>query len=109
MLLHNKPTQLGWIAGKYIVSGNCTDVIGGTLTAGSTTAAQASALLTWEPAFVSAPTILATINSGGATTTSPSARFTGVTVSNAYIAIAGGASPISDVTVGIMILGEVKL
>lgn len=103
------PPQMAVIMGKYIFSGNCTGVIGGTLTAGATTAANNSALLTWSPAFVSAPIIVASINSGALTTTSPVVRFTGVGVSNAYIALAGGASPLSDVTVGIMIVGECKL
>ena len=108
-LFNAPPPQLATIIGKYVFSGSCTDVIGGTMTAGATTAAQASALLTWAPAFKSAPVIIGTMMSGPDTTTSPTVRFTGVTVSNAYVAVAGGASPISGVTVGIMIVGEAQL
>lgn len=108
-LFNAVPSKLGFIVGKYVFSGSCTDVYGGTLTAGATTAANNSALLTWSPAFISAPVLVAVINSGPGTTTSPCVRFTGVGVSNAYIQLAAGASPISGVTVGIMAVGEQRL
>lgn len=109
VLFHDKPPQIALICGQYVFSGQCTEVVGGTMTAGSTSASNNSALLTWSPAMVSAPILIATVQSGGSTTTGVVARFTGVGVSNAYIHLAGGASPVSGVTVGIMIVGEAKL
>lgn len=105
-LLHSKPPQLAFIAGKYVFSNGCTDVIGGTLTAG-TADDENSALLTWQPCFESAPMVYGTINSGGLTTTSPSLRFVGVTACGGYVAL--GQSPLTNVTVGLFIVGQAKL
>ena len=57
----NADNQLAMIAGKYVMSGSCTDVIGGTMTAGTM---SASALLTFAPAFESAPIIVGSIMAG---------------------------------------------
>ena len=103
---HDKPSQLAMIAGKYVMSYGCTDVLGGTLTAG-TPDNESSALLTWAPPFVSAPTVIGTINSGGSTTTSPVVRFSGLGVSNVYISL--GESPLTNVTIGVVLVGEARL
>lgn len=103
---HGKPPQLAIIAGKIVMSGNCTDVIGGTMTAG-TFDGDSSGLITWTPPFKSAPTVMASLNSGGATTTSPVVRITGVGVGTAYVTM--GESPLSGFTVGIIAIGEAKL
>ena len=106
-LLHGKPPQLAFIAGKYVFSNGCTDVIGGTLTA-ATPDNETSALLTWQPCFASAPMIVASINSGlDATTSSPVVRFSGVTACGGYVSI--GEHGLTNVTIGIMIVGEAKL
>ena len=60
-LFNDKPTQLAMIAGDYVQSAGCTEVIGGTLTAGTM---SASALLTWAPPFISAPKLFASLKSG---------------------------------------------
>lgn len=108
-VFHDKPPQLAVIAGKVVMSVGVTGALGGTLT-GCTTAlmdANSSGLLTWAPPFVSAPVVLASINSGPATTTSPVVRLTGITVSNAYLTM--GESPLTNVTVGVVIIGEARL
>jgi hypothetical protein len=107
-LFNDKPTQLAMIAGKYEMSAGCTGVIGGTMTAAAMTA---SALLTFAPPFISAPIIVASIQSGiigGAVLTASNflVSFTGVTVSNAYISMLGGGS---GATVGIIAIGEARL
>jgi len=107
MLFHDKPTQLAMIAGKYVMSGGCTDVIGGTMTAGAMTA---SALLTFAPAFISAPSLFATVQegiTGGAVMTASNfqVQFTGVTVSNAYLSTLNA----SGCTISIMALGQARL
>ena len=104
-VFHDKPNQLAIVAGKYVFSTGMTDCIGGVMTAG-TADSENSALLTFPP-FVSAPIVLGTINSGGLTTTSPTVRFTGVGVSNVYVFL--GQSPLTNVTIGIAILGEARL
>lgn len=112
VLLHNQPTKLAIITGKYVMSSadGCTDVIGGTMTAGSLTAAQGSALLTWAPPFVSAPMIFGTVNkSNPAATTNATVRFTGVTVSNAYVMMAAGNNACSQAVIGITVIGEARL
>lgn len=106
---HDKPPQIAFIMGKYIFSGQCTDVIGGTLTAGATTAAAASAKLTWSPEFVTAPIILGCVQGSGLAITGPTVRFTGIANSYGYAVLAAGASPISGVEASIMIIGEAKL
>lgn len=106
VLLNNKPTELAMIAGKYVMSGSCTDVIGGTLTAG-TPDNESSGLLTWAPPFNSAPMIFGTINSGSVATSSPAVRFTGVGVSNAYVTMSENGD--SGVTIGIVLMGESRL
>lgn len=105
-VLHDKSPELAVIAAKLVMSTGCTDAIGCVMTSG-TPDNETSALLTWEPAFVSAPIAFATINSGGATTTSPMVRFTGVGVTTAYITY--GESPLSGVTIGIVLMGEARL
>lgn len=104
VLLNDKPTRLAIIVGKYLLSGNCTDVIGGTMTAG-TADAYGSNLITWAPPFISAPIILVNAISAGATTaTIMPISITGVTVSNAYLqcyASGGGTN--------LLLIGEAKL
>lgn len=108
LLKANADNQLGFIVGKYVMSGACTDVIGGTMTAG---AMSASALLTFAPPFVSAPVIVASIMAGlegGAavfTASNYSLMLTGVTVSNAYVATLGA----SGCVVSIQAFGLQKL
>lgn len=105
-LFHDKPTQLAMICGKVVLTGNCTDVIGGTMTAG-TFDVDGSGLLTWAPPFISAPIILGTSNSGALTVTSPTVRFTGVGVSTAYLTV--GATASEEQTIGIVLMGQAKL
>ena len=106
-LFHVKPPQLAFIAGKIVCSGSATGVIGGTMTAG-TFDNESSALIEWQPPFVSAPQILASINSGlNATITSPVVRFSGVTACGAYMTM--GETGLSGATIGILLLGEAKL
>lgn len=106
-LFHAIPPQMAFIAGKYIFSGNCTHVYGGTMTAG-TADDECSAPLYWSPPFVSAPSLIASIQSGlDAGTTSPTIRFSGVTNCGCYVTI--GQHGLSDVTLGILALGETKL
>ena len=108
LLNANIDSQFGVIVGKYVQSGACTDVIGGTMTAGSM---SASALLTFAPPFVSAPVIvgsvMAGIGGGGAVLTASNyfVGFTGVTVSNAYVMTFEG----SGCVVGIQAFGLQKL
>jgi hypothetical protein len=100
--------QLGMIVGKYVMSGGCTDVIGGTMTAGTM---SASALITFAPPFISAPTIVGSvmggIGGGGAVLTASNylIGFTGVTVSNAYLMSFEG----SGCVVSIQAIGLQKL
>ena len=103
-LLHNKPTKLSIIAGKVVLSGSCTDVIGGTMTAGTFDSAG-SGLITFSPAFISAPIVFAQAASAASTTaTIMPVAVTGVTVSNCSIeCYASGGS------VNIMLVGEARL
>ena len=107
-LFNDKPTQLAVIIGKYVASGGFTDVIGGTLTAG-TCDVGGSATITWAPAMISAPSIMVCINSGlGTNTTSISDPvISAVTVSNANF-VAGG-TPASGATYAFMIIGQARL
>jgi hypothetical protein len=107
-LLNDKPSQLAMIVGNYVQSGGCTEVIGGTLTAGTM---SASALLTFAPAFISAPSLFASVKAGiagGAVMTASNFQvaFTGVTVSNAYLINIGGGS---GCTVSILAIGQARL
>lgn len=104
VLLHDKGTKLAILAGKLKLSSAFTDVIGGTMTVG-TADGDGSALITWAPAFISAPIVVGTAFSAGATsTTIMGVQFTGVTVSNAYIeCYASGGS------VNIIAVGEARL
>lgn len=107
-LFNAVPVQMAMIAGKYVMSGGCTDVIGGTMTAG---AMSASALLTFAPPFVSAPiivgSVMAGLAGGGAVLTASNylIGFTGVTVSNAYLMTLGA----SGCVIAIQAVGEAKL
>jgi len=107
MLFNNVPTRFAMITGKYQMSGGCTDVVGGAMTVGIAVSAVASAHLSWEPAFISTPVILATILSGMDTTSGQAVRLTGIAVSSAGITL--GQSPVSDVTIGLLLIGEAKL
>lgn len=111
-LLHAQPPQLAMITGKYTMSATegMTDVIGGTMTAAALTAAQGSALITWAPPFKNTPVVIGTVISGvGATTTNATVRFTGVTVSNAYVMMAAGNNACSQATISIGVVGEARL
>ena len=106
VVLNDKPTQLGMIVGKYVYSGGCTDVIGGTMTAG--TADAASALITFAPPFISAPVVNVTVQAGiGAVMTASNwlVGVTGVTVSNAYIMTPSG----SGCTIAVQAFGLQRL
>lgn len=109
-LFNDKPTQLAMILGKYVMSGGCTDVIGGTMTAG-TADANGSALITFAPPFISAPVVIAQLQAGvgggGAALTASNYSWmvTGVTVSNCYIATLNG----SGCTYSFSILGLARL
>ena len=103
-LFHGKETRLGYIIGKVVLSGSCTDVIGGTMTAGAFDA-EGSGLITFAPPMVTAPIILANAFSAGAVTGSlMPVNITGVTVSNFYIEYyaSGGA-------MNVAIIGEARL
>ena len=104
MLFNDKPTQLAMIAGNYTLSVGCTNVIGGTITAG-TADAYGSALLTFSPPFIATPIILATAFSAASTTaTIMPVALTGAGVSNVSIeCYASGGS------VGLLIIGEARL
>jgi hypothetical protein len=99
-LFNDKPTQLATIVGKYVCSGGCTDVIGGTMTAG-TADAGGSALITWAPAFISAPVIIAQgFSAAGTTSTLMGCLVTGVTVSNAYIECYASGGSVNVIAIG---------
>ena len=104
LLKGNIANQVSIIAGKYVLSGSCTDVIGGTMTAGSADSAGSN-LITWSPAFVSAPMVFANAFSAASTTaTIMPLAITGVTVSNCYVqCYASGGS------MNIMCVGETRL
>ena len=99
-LFNDKPTQLSIIQGKIIQSGSCTDVIGGTMTA-ATFDGNGSSLITWAPAFISAPlaclTVMSGIGGSALTASNYLVMLTGVTVSNAYVASFQG----SGITLGL--------
>ena len=109
-LFHGKNVQLGYIVGKINQSGSCTDVIGGTMTAGTFDSAG-SGLITFAPPFVSAPIVQVSIqggiDGGGATLTASNylVQMTGVGVSNVSIAGTEG----SGLIVGITAIGLQKL
>lgn len=110
LLKANADNQLAIIAGKVVLSGGCTDVIGGTMTAGAMTN---SCLLTFAPAFVSAPimigSVMAGIGGGGAAMTGSNFTigFTGVTVSNAYVMVPADSS--SGTVISVAAIGLAKL
>jgi len=109
-LFHGKETRLGYIIGKIIQSGNCTDVIGGTLTNG-TFDGEGSGLITFAPPFISAPTINVSIQAGleggGAVLTASNyfVSVTGVTVGTCYVQGTQG----SGLTIGFTALGLQKM
>lgn len=98
-----KETRLATILANVIVSGGCTNVVNGNMTAG-TFDSDGSGLLTYDK-FGSIPKILGQVISGGSTTTSVGGflTFTGITVSNAYLRM--GPTPASSVTVSVMVCG----
>ena len=109
MLLNDKQTKFAMIVGKYVCSGGFTDVIGGTMTAGAMTN---SVLLTWAPPFISAPSVLVSVQSGidgGAIMTGSNffVALTGVGVSNAYLAVLNGGG--SGNVVSVLAIGEARL
>ena len=111
VLLNAKPTQLAILVGHYVSSSGFTDVIGGTLTAG-TADSEGSALITWAPAMISAPKIFLQPRSGGSANVLDFNAFaTGVTVSNAYIAqcLSGGQTASTATGVDVLIIGEARL
>lgn len=104
VLFHDKGTKMAILAGKLTLSGGFTDVIGGRMTVG-TADGDGSALITWAPAFISAPVIVAQAFSAASTTTTiMGVALTGITVSNASIeCYASGGS------VNIIAIGEARL
>ena len=107
-LLHDKDPQVALIFGNCPTSGTFSQVIGGTMTAG-TWDDETSALITWAPPFIVAPTLIATLMSGGGITTSPTVRFSGVTVSNAYVSLGETAIANTGATVSIIAIGRSRL
>jgi len=104
VLLNDKPSQLAMMAGKLVLSGSFTGVIGGKMTCG-TADAHGSAQITWAPPFITAPIILGQTFSAVATTASGlGVFFTAVTVSNAdVVCYASGGS------VNMILFGEARL
>jgi len=107
-LLHDKDPQVALIFGKCPTSGNFSQVIGGTMTAG-TWDDETSSLITWAPPFISAPILIGTLMSGGLTTTSPVVRFSGVGVSNAYVTMGETALANTGATISILAIGRSRL
>lgn len=104
VLINNVPTKMAIMAGKLVLSGSFTGVIGGTMTCG-TADAHGSASITWAPDFITAPIIVGTAFSAGASTTSiMGVQLTAVTVSGADITCyASGGS------VNVIMVGEARL
>lgn len=100
----DRPIQLTLIAGKYALSGNCSGVLGGTMTAG-TADAYGSNVIYWTPPFISAPLVFAQAFSAASTTaTIMPIAVTGVTNCGCYVqCYASGGS------MSILALGEARL
>lgn len=105
--LHNKPSKIAFIAGKIKASGSCSQVIGGTMTAG-TFGAAGSGLITFDPPFISTPAIFASLEGWGVYTSNKTCvQLTGAGVSSVYVAI--GTTPCSGATIHLLAMGEVRL
>jgi len=65
--------------------------------------------INWLPAFNSAPIVFATVMSGVGSRSSSfgAVQLTGITVSNCYVVI--GPTPASNITLGMIMIGECKL
>lgn len=100
----NNPIQMWLVAGKYALSGNCSGVVGGTMTAG-TADAYGSNVIYWTPAFISAPMVFAqAFSAAGTTATIMPVNVTGVTNCGCYVeCYASGGS------MSILCLGEARL
>ena len=96
---HAKDTELGMICGNYPLAGAMTNVHGGTMTAG-TADTDSSALITWAPPFVSAPSVIVTVVSGMTTLSGEVAKVTGVGVSNCYVFLGEVGASGATVSIG---------
>ena len=101
--LSGKETRIATILANVVVSGACTNVINGKMTAG-TFDSDGSGLLTYDK-FAQVPSLFYSVINGGGTTTSVggTVTLTGATVSNVYLRI--GPSPASSLTVSVQVTG----